>query len=344
MTMKKISQLAERNAALIKQLQTAKPINQKSYDLTYNPNQPAPSFTAKQNTTTVQVDKWLLEAPISAQMIAIKDIFKDKIDYSCKNFQDLVRLNEAMLPVAGQYELFGESPKAAEELGKFLKNFELLQEGLTKVQNQLDLAQQNSLEEINSQLEQVNNILESLHLTYKFNSAKRTDDSVIMSDSEAGQLRTWLRELNKTGNMRVLFRGSRDGFATSTFHQKCDNQGATVTVVKSTSGRIFGGFNPLSWNSSNGYSAAAGAFLFTLAGALPAKYTIHQNPTYAIYGGSGYGPTFGGGHDLYIGEGCNANTSSASNMPHTYGSGTSNTTLCGSASFTVADYEVLAVS
>ena len=35
------------------------------------------------------------------------------------------------------------------------------------------------------------------------------------------------------GEWRLMFRASRDGFAASAFHSKCDNKGPTVTVVKS---------------------------------------------------------------------------------------------------------------
>ena len=37
------------------------------------------------------------------------------------------------------------------------------------------------------------------------------------------------------------------------------------------------------------------------------------NPVHAIYRYSGYGPTFGGGHDIYIANNANSNTKS-----HTY--------------------------
>ena len=48
------------------------------------------------------------------------------------------------------------------------------------------------------------------------------------------------------GQWRLLFRASRDGFAPSAFHSRCDNKGPTVTVVNSD-GNIFGGFTDSSW-------------------------------------------------------------------------------------------------
>ena len=54
--------------------------------------------------------------------------------------------------------------------------------------------------------------------------------------------------VHRLGEWRLLFRASRDGFAASAFHSKCDNKGPTVTVVKSGA-NIFGGFTEKPWTS-----------------------------------------------------------------------------------------------
>lgn len=47
----------------------------------------------------------------------------------------------------------------------------------------------------------------------------------------------------------LLIRGSHDGFDAPTFHEKCDNQGPTLVVLKvKGTGEILGGYNHLSWN------------------------------------------------------------------------------------------------
>ncbi|KXJ08414.1 hypothetical protein AC249_AIPGENE11243 [Exaiptasia diaphana] len=54
---------------------------------------------------------------------------------------------------------------------------------------------------------------------------------------------------------------------------------------------------------SSSYAYSTKAFLFSLYnthGYSPIKLPAVQNHQYAIYRGSGYGPTFGGGHDMYI--------------------------------------------
>ena len=76
-------------------------------------------------------------------------------------------------------------------------------------------------------------------------------ESIILTNVEEQRvLRSWLPEA-MAGGWRLLFRASRDGYAASVFHSKCDNKGPTVTVVKSR-GNIFGGFTEESWTNQSG--------------------------------------------------------------------------------------------
>ena len=71
-------------------------------------------------------------------------------------------------------------------------------------------------------------------------------ESTILTNVEHRKiLKGWLPEA-MVGEWRLLFRASRDGFAASAFHSKCDNKGPTVTVVKSGA-NIFGGFTEKPW-------------------------------------------------------------------------------------------------
>ena len=75
-------------------------------------------------------------------------------------------------------------------------------------------------------------------------------ESTILTNVEHREiLKAWLPGA-MAGEWRLLFRTSRDGFAASTFHSKCDNKGPTVTVVKSGV-NIFGGFTEKGWTSAN---------------------------------------------------------------------------------------------
>ncbi len=53
--------------------------------------------------------------------------------------------------------------------------------------------------------------------------------TVILSSLE---VRTILGWLGKQANLELVYRASRDGWRTTDFYSKYDNQGATVTVIK----------------------------------------------------------------------------------------------------------------
>jgi hypothetical protein len=107
---------------------------------------------------------------------------------------------------------------------------------------------------------------------------------------------------------------SPPSFPDATFCRCCDHKGATLTVVLSESGHIFGGFAGASWTGQNTFRADEGAFLFGLRveGApgpikLPIKAEQVDN---AVYDWAGSGPGFGSGHDLIIASGANSNSKS----------------------------------
>ena len=64
--------------------------------------------------------------------------------------------------------------------------------------------------------------------------------------------------------MKLQYRASRDGFSAQNFHTKCDTVENSLTMIKSTDGKIFGGFVKKAWDSTgNGYTDFK-AFIFSL--------------------------------------------------------------------------------
>jgi hypothetical protein len=45
----------------------------------------------------------------------------------------------------------------------------------------------------------------------------------------------------------LLYRGSRDGFNKSACHDRIDDQGPTISIVKSEHDLMFGGFTTVPW-------------------------------------------------------------------------------------------------
>ena len=69
---------------------------------------------------------------------------------------------------------------------------------------------------------------------------------------------------NNLTEEKLIYRASRDGFAASSFHSKCDNFSNTVTIIKTISNSVFGGFTSAQWTSDWGYIYDANAFIFIL--------------------------------------------------------------------------------
>lgn len=47
---------------------------------------------------------------------------------------------------------------------------------------------------------------------------------------------------------KLLYRATKDGNSSESFHQKCDNIKGTLTVIKTTKGMKFGGYTESTWN------------------------------------------------------------------------------------------------
>ena len=73
------------------------------------------------------------------------------------------------------------------------------------------------------------------------------ESEILTNEEHKRVLKDWLSSLQ--GKWRLLFRASRDGFESETFHSKCDDLGPTITIVKSGN-NIFGGFTDVSWTRS----------------------------------------------------------------------------------------------
>ena len=108
----------------------------------------------------------------------------------------------------------------------------------------------------------------------------------------------------------LLWRGTRDGFDSETFHRLCDGQGKTLTVIMNTNGFIFGGFTSVPWSSPSkeGYKTDNTAFLFSLTNSsgTPMKLKVTKREKTVAHNSS-FGPMFGGGPDLLVHDRSNTN-------------------------------------
>ncbi len=170
-------------------------------------------------------------------------------------------------------------------------------------------------------------------------------DSMIADNACLAVLAAWLKKSSVT--LELLYRNTRDGATAEAFHRKCDGVPGTVVLAKARNGFVFGGLNTSTWGDVNaatslsGAKQAPGSFLFVL----PSDERPDDAQQFPLKGSDAShvkchpneGPTFGAGPDLTINPAKDAK--STSNLGTTYCCA-SPTTLAGSSSFDVAEFEV----
>ena len=176
------------------------------------------------------------------------------------------------------------------------------------------------------------------HRYYNFNILEKKniyidyiDSKILCNDFYYQQiLKKWLKKPNCLCNeknldsIRLLYRGSRDGFKAEDFHRLCDKKGETLVIIKSTNNYIFGGYTSINWDSTkwNGkcgkYNNARRQgegleFVFTLKnphGIPPEKFNIKDVwLDHSICCDINLGPIFGC-NDIRIENNCNTNSNS----------------------------------
>ncbi|KAK8807358.1 hypothetical protein WA158_004117 [Blastocystis sp. Blastoise] len=178
--------------------------------------------------------------------------------------------------------------------------------------------------------------------------------STIIDEELTKPLVNWL---GKGKKWKLLFRASEHNFLASEFHKYCDNKGETVTLIKHIGHNnhinIFGGYTDQSWESrtSNCEKSPSKEFLFTLSNEhdIPPTQYLHNGIGRGIYCRSSYGPVFGGGSDIYIGDNCHTNNNNALtnsksfttvNTPQKHSLFVNTANANSRNDFTVEDYEV----
>jgi hypothetical protein len=134
-------------------------------------------------------------------------------------------------------------------------------------------------------------------------------DSNIITSQHAKTISKWVDKLNITDELtspyelKLLFRGSRDGFYPNKFHEICDLKSRTVTIAKvKGSNEILGGYNPIAWKSVDRYSNTKDSFIFSFNNKDGNEHHILSriiDNRHAIDNRSYYGPSFGNG-DLIL--------------------------------------------
>ncbi len=174
-------------------------------------------------------------------------------------------------------------------------------------------------------------------------SNSRFKDSRILSQPEHKEF--ILDELfPEKVSFQLLFSAKDNDYKSSRFHELCDDQGPTLTIVQ-VNDNVFGGFTDVPWQSEGGFKKSSSSFLFSVDKKM--KFGLRDSNK-AVYHGKDYGPTFGGGHDLALYDKCGQNLASWSSLNFSYvvpeeHQGKAPKLLAGSTDFYVNEYEVYRV-
>ena len=75
------------------------------------------------------------------------------------------------------------------------------------------------------------------------------DGCTLLNGEQQATLADWLGGMARTS--RQIYKATRDGFSVKNIHLCCDEKGETVTVMRTTTGYLFGGYTDVSWSSDD---------------------------------------------------------------------------------------------
>ncbi|PKY34216.1 hypothetical protein RhiirB3_453721 [Rhizophagus irregularis] len=132
-------------------------------------------------------------------------------------------------------------------------------------------------------------------------------DSKIITPQHVELISKWIDrleitdEIKNTYEFKLLLRGSYDGFSPKKFHEICDNQSHTVTIIKvKNSKEILGGYNPSEWKSDGSNCTTKDSFIFSFKNDDIKSYILSRvkDERHAVSNDRGLGPSFG--VDLFL--------------------------------------------
>jgi hypothetical protein len=286
----------------------------------------------------------LLAAPYTIHSAVTQDVFNQFVDsledktlqITNTNFTGLSRLCDEFgnEDLAAKLSQFHQSPDFLDLSG--IENIEVgrvISDAFLKIIQQLLL----KIEAVNDHLSALEDQLKPVLL--------RSMDSLIIR-----QFPIEILSECKTQQFVLLWRGTRDGFRATTFHERCDGHSNTLIVIQDIGGYIFGGFTPIPWGGPPDWKADSSgrSFLFTLrnpAGTAPIKFPLCK-PDRAIYSHPNYGPILGSNADIRVVDNCNMNANSYTNLGSSYTNRTgrgSKTVFTGASQFQVKEIDVFEI-
>lgn len=147
---------------------------------------------------------------------------------------------------------------------------------------------ENKNQSLEKSLNEINEKLNPIYNKFKEKEEKKNDD--------LKKVKQWI-DPNKNITLNLIFKKSRDGNTTQSFHNYCDNKGKTLIMIETTKGRKFGGFTNENWDLTDKWKKNINDFVFSLD--LNKKYN-HNQAGDSIIGCKKNGPVFGNSRDSQV--------------------------------------------
>ena len=148
-----------------------------------------------------------------------------------------------------------------------------------------------------------NDLIEANGLIQNIKTSNIKIDSIILAETQReDEFYKKISEWSGYKKMELIYRGTRDGMNSNSFHTKCDYQGPTICLYKNDKGNIFGGYASIQWTSDGNYHTSPESFIFTLTNihnTEPTKFNT-KNSGEGVQHHKDYGPTFGACCDITI--------------------------------------------
>ena len=165
-----------------------------------------------------------------------------------------------------------EKKKQESEIKELKENIKQLKENNSKLElrykNEIsDLKQEN--EKLWEQINKFKNFIENPN---KIEKEQSFDSVIVQPLNSIDFILKYIKENDgscKCNNIKLLYRGSRDGDRTKTCHKLCDNKTNILIIMQSDNRYIFGGYSKIGFKTQNKqddweYKIDNNCFLFSL--------------------------------------------------------------------------------
>ncbi|KAF2068950.1 hypothetical protein CYY_009729 [Polysphondylium violaceum] len=271
------------------------------------------------------------------------DNHNDKMDLLLNKIESLADVNDKLNTKIESVNQ--ENMKSLNIYGKKMDLISDKMESLAKVIEKLNSKIENS--KLNEQHLEIN---DKVSKTYKEIETCKQDlmfliyksKSKIIDNSSFKMINDWIDD-GKTIGFELLYKASENEFSGPSFHSVCDDKGSTITLIETTDGCVFGGYNSQSWNDVPKWYGDNKCFIFTLVnkhGIKPTKYSPGTANKNYVGSGKEAGPIFGDGYD--IGVSLDPKKCTYQSFPSTYidTTGKGKSTLTPSREFNIKTIEI----